>query len=93
MISPGFANLAGLTQITDRNGNTVTLTRGTNLFDRRILQITEPAGRALTLAYDTSNRLTSVTDPIGRQVQYAYDAQGHLFTVTDPAGGDQRAIP
>jgi RHS repeat-associated protein len=86
----GFANLAGLTQITDRNSNTVTLTRGTSLLDRRILQITEPGGRALTLAYDPSNRLTSVTDPIGRQVQYSYDAQGHLVTVTDPAGGVTR---
>jgi RHS repeat-associated protein len=84
---PGFSNLAGLAAITDRNGNTVTLTRGTGLFDRRILQITEPAGRAFTLTYDASNRIASVTDPIGRVVQYAYDAQGRLDTVTDPAGG------
>ncbi|PYN96665.1 MAG: hypothetical protein DMD91_20655 [Candidatus Rokuibacteriota bacterium] len=88
----GFANQAALVAITDRNGNTVTLTRSSpapGLFGL-ITQITEPAGRVLALDYDASGRITSVTDPIGRVVQYAYDAQGHLTTVTDPVGGVTR---
>src|SRR5207244_11483063 len=84
---PCFSILAGVAAITDRNGNTVTRSRGTGLFDQRILQITEPAGRAVTLTYDASNRITAVTYPLGRVVQYAYDAQGRLSTVTHPAGG------
>ncbi len=57
----GLANAAGLTGITDRNGNTVTITRVSNpaagIFGL-ITQITEPAGRAFTLSYDASGRLT-----------------------------------
>jgi RHS repeat-associated protein len=90
----GFANTAGLSTITDRNGNTVTITRDSpgptpELFGL-ITQITEPAGRAYTLTYDGTGRITSVTDPINRQVQYAYDPQGRLETVTDAAGGMTR---
>jgi RHS repeat-associated protein len=89
----GFANAAGLAAITDRNGNTVTITRGTVFTSSgtpvfgRITQITEPVGRALNLAYDGQGRVQTVTDPINRVVQYGYDAQGRLSTVTDPAGG------
>src|SRR5207245_12546 len=86
----GFANTAGLSAITDRNGSTVTITRSSpapGLFGL-ITQITAPAGRSFTLTYDGA-RIASVTDPIGRTVQYAYD-QGRLTTVTDPAGGVTR---
>ena len=65
----GFANTAGLSAITDRNGNTVTITRSSpapGLFGL-ITQITEPAGRSFTLTYDGA-RIASVTDPIGRTV-------------------------
>jgi RHS repeat-associated protein len=87
----GFVNLAGLSSITDSNGNTVTVTRESpgptqNLFGL-ITRLAEPAGRTLTLAYDGAGRIISITDPIGRVVRYTYDAQGRLATVTDPAGG------
>ncbi|HKF67766.1 MAG TPA: RHS repeat-associated core domain-containing protein [Vicinamibacterales bacterium] len=87
----GFANQAGLSTMTDRNGNVVTITREspgpTQERFGLITRITEPAGRFLTLAYDTAGRITGVTDPIGRSVLYTYDGQGHLATVTDAAGG------
>ncbi len=87
----GFANEAALAAITDRNGNTVSITRVAVPFQNHLItQITEPAGRSFTLAYDTAGRITSVTDPIGRVVQYTYDALGRLETVTDPAGGVTR---
>src|SRR5262249_42936076 len=88
----GFANTAGLAAITDRNGNTVTITRSspTKGFVGLITQITEPSGRSLNLTYDDAGRITTVTDPISRTVQYTYDGQGRLETVTDPAGGMTR---
>jgi RHS repeat-associated protein len=85
----GFANTAGLSSITDRNGNVVTITRsstGPGLFGL-ITQITEPAGRHFTLSYDGAGRITSITDPINRLVAYSYDAAGRLASVTDAAGG------
>lgn len=75
--------------ITDRNGNTVTLTRdgadgggpGQDL-----TQITSPTGRWIKLAYDSSHRVTEVRDNIGRTVTYTYNSAGRLSTVTNPAG-------
>jgi len=79
-------NTRELTQMTDRNGNAITLTRSGN----QITAITGPDGRHLTLSYDGSNRITRITDPIGRSVLYAYDGAGNLATVTDPEGGTTR---
>ena len=88
---PGFINEAALVAITDRAGNTLTISRVLQPFaNPKILQLTEPAGRRLTLTYDAQERITTVTDPIGRVVQYTYDAEGRLETVTDPAGGVTR---
>jgi RHS repeat-associated protein len=88
----GFANVAALAAIVDRNGNAVTITRevaSPQTFGR-IVRITEAAGRAFALAYDAADRITAVTDPLGRVVRYGYDAEGRLATVTDPAGGVTR---
>jgi RHS repeat-associated protein len=75
-----------LTSISDSNNNITTISHvsGNPL---QITQVADPVGRALTFAYDSSNRVTSVTDPIGRSVQYAYNSQGTLAQVTDLAGG------
>jgi len=73
---------------TDRNGNTVFLTRDSQ---GRVTALTEPAGRQLTFSYTgTTLRIDRITDPLGREVRYSYDAQGRLETVTDPAGGVTR---
>jgi RHS repeat-associated protein len=89
----GFAEVAGLAAITDRNGNTARITRDSFLIPGvfgLITQITEPGGRSLALSYDAAGRISAVTDPIGRLVQYTYDGQGRLDTVTDPVGGVTR---
>src|SRR5207247_2450929 len=83
----GFADAAAISAITDRNGNSVSLTREQVFQLNKITQITDPAGRTFALAYDTQGRIASVTDPIGRVVGYAYDDQGRLSAVTDAAGG------
>jgi RHS repeat-associated protein len=88
----GFSNVAGLTAITDRNGNSVTITRvnsNPSSFGQ-ITRIAESAGRAITLAYDGAGRIQAITDPLARTVHYTYDPQGRLETVTDQAGGVTR---
>ena len=77
---------AGLGAIEDPNGNVLTIERSGAPFDRRILSLSEPAGRQLVFSYE-AGRVTQVADPLGRRVLYGYDAQGRLRTVTDPAGG------
>ena len=84
-----FTDIRGeyiLTSITDRNGNTTTLTPA-GINPPRIAKITDPVGRSLNLTYDGSAHVTSVTDPIGRMVTYTYNPSGTLATVTDPNGG------
>src|SRR5262249_35636894 len=88
----GFANTAGVSAITDRNGNTVTITRSSpapGLFGL-IASITEPAGRSFNMTYDGGGRVTEITEPNGRAVPSTYDSQGRLERVTDPVGGITR---
>ncbi len=87
----GFANAAGLSSVTDRNGNLITITRQTigSAFGR-ITRITDPAGRAINFSYNSAGRILTITDPLGRLVQYSYDSQGRLVSATDPAGGATR---
>ena len=76
---------AALIGITDRYGNTLSLTRDPSTFN--LLRITTPNGRWVAFSYDASNRVTQATDNIGRTVGYTYDGSGRLWKVTDPAGG------
>ena len=71
-----------LFSIVDKNGNTISLTYTAS----KLTQITDTAGRVLTLGYDPSNRLTQITDPISRTIQFAYDLNGDLVTATDANG-------
>lgn len=78
-----FTSAGKLISVIDKNGNTTSLTyTGTNLTG-----ITGPAGRSLSLSYDTNGHLTQITDPLGRKYTYAYDASGNLASCTDPKGG------
>lgn len=70
----------------DRNANRTTLT-----YDGggRLLTITEPVGRALTLEYASPvspTLISRITDPASRAVRFAYDAAGNLVSVTDVTG-------
>jgi len=90
----GVANLWGLATLSDRHGNTVTVTRAAGSIGTtqglRIASVTEPAGRSLLFSYDSLGRVAFLTDPLGRQVRYSYDPAGRVETVTDPAGGVTR---
>ena len=80
-----FDSSGKLTAMTDRNGNTTTLTySGSNL-----TQITDPVGRAITFEYDGSGKVVRVTDPLNRSWIYGYSdevAYGILSSVTNPLG-------
>jgi RHS repeat-associated protein len=81
-----FGENAPLQAITDRYGNTITITHA-NGQTGNITRVTAPNGRFLAFTYDGSNRITQVTDILGRAVSYTYDANGNLSTVTDPENG------
>jgi RHS repeat-associated protein len=66
-----------LTQISDRRGNTVTITQGSN----GPTQVADSLGRAITFTY-TGSSLTKLTDQSGRSVIFSY-SNGVLASVTD----------
>jgi RHS repeat-associated protein len=88
----------GVTQVTDRNGNTITITpdgilhsSGTQVtFARdgkgRITTITDPAGQPMTYAYDDDGDLASYTDRAGNVTQFGYATNHYLDTIQDPLG-------
>lgn len=82
-----FNSSGQLTDMTDLNGYSTSLTYNTGKLDT----VTDPAGRTLTFGW-TSNNITSVTDAnVGgntRTVTYSYDGSGNLEDVTDVNGGD-----
>jgi YD repeat-containing protein len=75
-----------LTSITDRNGNTVTISID-SAHQNRIATVTDAAGRVLTFNYANSTypRLcTSISDSVGTFTQYQYDSSGRLIQVVYP---------
>lgn len=75
-----------LTQITDRRGNSITLTYDTSF---RITQITDSVGQPTRLNYNDSTdskRITSIEDPFHRVAAFEYYDTGHLKAITDMGG-------
>lgn len=71
-----------LTSIVDENGNTTTLNRQAGA---RIMTVTDPSGRTITLAYDSSSRLNYVRDDqTGRYWAIFYDGSGNLNQINWP---------
>jgi RHS repeat-associated protein len=81
-----------LTSITDRYGNTVTITTSVNPNSTEVqtsppvTQVTSPNGRYIQFFYDSFNRVVQAVDSAGRTTSYAYDAQSHLISATDADG-------
>ncbi len=65
---------AGVSQVTDLNGNFVKITPG---------GILHSSGTQVTFARDAQGRITAITDPDGQTMSYAYDGSGDLATYTD----------
>ncbi|MBN2177201.1 MAG: hypothetical protein JW722_06040, partial [Demequinaceae bacterium] len=72
-----FSLAEGLTEATDANGNTVTITSN---------GITSSSGASVVFERDVEGRITSVTTPGGLVTSYTYDDAGNLIAVTDPEG-------
>lgn len=77
-----FASSGRLEALTDRNGNTTTVSHDA---DGHLQTVTGPTGRTLTYTTYDDGTIASITDPAGHQVTYAY-AHGDLTRVTDVRG-------
>jgi RHS repeat-associated protein len=77
--------------ITDKHGNTQTLT-----YNQGVLEKVETnSGEYISFAYDANNRIDFITDQSGRQWQYKYDTNGNLEFVLypDDTPGDETDNP
>ena len=81
-----FNSSGQLASENDRNGNTLTMTRGAS---GRLEAITDGAGRKITLSYNGEGLVESAKDPIGRVVKYVYES-GDLASVTLPGESSPR---
>ncbi len=88
----------GLKSLTDRNGNTLTVTpegifhsSGQSIqFVRdpqgRITKVVDPAGNAVAYNYDASGNLVSFADRENSTTLFSFDDTHRLLTITDPRG-------
>ncbi|MCD6707750.1 MAG: DUF6531 domain-containing protein, partial [Thiobacillus sp.] len=86
---------ARLLSVTDRNGNTLTLSYApiAGCAGTYVCKITDALGRDLTFGY-TANRISQIQDWTGRTWQYQYDANGDLVSFKNPlaVAGSQPAV-
>jgi len=67
-----------LTSMTDRIGNTQTISRD---MSGRISTVTDALGRSLSFSYDSSNRITSISStPSGVSISMTYDSGTNCYT-------------
>ncbi len=79
-----FFNAQGkLSQITDRNNNSVTLQYDAS---GRLISVTDAVGRVSQFAYNIAGKVSLITDPIGRRATFTYDANHNLISTVDMAG-------
>ena len=80
--APGSNNVARMTELRDRNGNTMRFEYdGLN----RLVRADDSFDRQIDYRYDSNSRLSEVEDFTGRKVTYQYDSFGNLTSVTSPA--------
>ncbi|MFN8559921.1 MAG: DUF6531 domain-containing protein, partial [Dehalococcoidia bacterium] len=77
-----FDGAGKLTAITDRSGNSVTLSYSGN----SVASVTASGGRSLTVTTNGQGRITQIVGPGNLSTSYTYDGAGNLATVTDAAG-------
>ena len=88
-----FQAFGALSEITDRNGNVLRISRKNISADPigylpgPVTRIDTPNGRWVSFAVDGNNVATSATDNMGRTVRYGYDANYLLKQVTYADGG------
>jgi RHS repeat-associated protein len=57
---------------------------GTTLTNPVLLSIADAYGQAMTISYDSSNRISTIQDALGKETSFSYNANGYVETVTDP---------
>lgn len=72
-----------LVSVTDRNGNSLTLSYDNTGF---LTGMTDAGGRTVTLTKGANGKVESLRDHAGRVTSYTYDAGGNLLSSTDPTG-------
>jgi RHS repeat-associated protein len=72
-----------LITITDRNGNSLSLTYDATGFPTAM---TDATGRTAHFTKGADGRFESMTDPANNTYRYLYDAAGNLIRFTDPLG-------
>ncbi len=78
-----FTSTGDLSYSQDRFGNRTNYSYGTN---RRLTQVTDPAGKSLALAYNGNGKLSTITDPGGRVTTLEYDGAGNVYRILRPDG-------
>jgi RHS repeat-associated protein len=74
-----YSSAGKLISLTDRNGNTTSLTYGGNGF---LSSVTDPFGRVLTVATNANGLVTSISDTMGTVATYTYGGSNQLLSVT-----------
>jgi YD repeat-containing protein len=80
--APDSFGVARMTQITDRNNNTMAFSYDSG---GQLTNVTDTLGRFISYHYNTNGRLAQVEDFIGRSLIFGYDTNGDLTSVTSPA--------
>jgi len=75
-----FSVSGKLTQLVDRNNNTITLT----YTDGKLTKITDTTGRETFFQYNLQGRISKLIDPASRETNYTYNENGDLTQVTGP---------
>lgn len=78
-----FTSDGMLTAISDRNGNSLSLTYD---ITGRLLRVTDSVGHYLQLTYNPEGKIVTVTDDSNRTLLYGYDPAGNLSNYIDPVG-------
>ena len=77
-----FNSSGYLTEATDKNGNTITVTYSNG----KITRVTDGAGVSVDLSYNSDNTLSYISDAAGRRTFYHYNTSGYLTDITYPDG-------
>ena len=80
-----FDSTGKLVKVRPRGGSDAEAIRIEHDPTGRIIRVTDPAGRSLTIDYDANGHLSRIDHPLGRW-QYRIHADGRLETVTGPDG-------
>lgn len=83
-VSYVFSSVGQLVSESDPNGYVTTLGYTNGL----LTSINDPAGRSITLSYNSAGFVSQIKDSSGRVVTYGYNPNGNgqLVSVSDPAG-------